>query len=48
MEKNVVLAKEESIPSDQIAEAPYVWNLIALIIAIIFYLFLFQSISSGI
>ena len=48
MEKNMVLAKEEFIPSDRVAEPSYVWDLIALIVAIIFCLFLFQSGSSGI
>jgi ABC-type amino acid transport system permease subunit len=44
MEKDIFLNKEEFIPSDRIAGSSYVLNLIALIIAIIFCLFLFQII----
>jgi hypothetical protein len=44
MEKDIFWDKEEFIPSDQIGESSYVWNLIALIIAIIFLLFLFRII----
>jgi hypothetical protein len=44
MEKYVFSAKEEATPSDQIAEPTYVWNLVALMIAIIFCLFSFQII----
>jgi hypothetical protein len=44
MEKYVFSAEEKSTPPDQIAEPTYVWNLIALIIAIIFCLFSFEII----
>jgi hypothetical protein len=44
MERYVFSAKEEATPSDQIAEPTYVWNLIALIIAIMFCLFSFEII----
>ena len=40
-ERDIFWAKEEFIPSDQIAEPINVLNLIALIIVIIFCLFLF-------
>jgi hypothetical protein len=44
MEKDIFLAGEEFIPSDRITEPLYVWNLIALIIAIIFCFFSFRII----
>jgi hypothetical protein len=44
MEEDIFSAKEEFNPSDQIAEPPYFWNLIALIVTIIFCLFLFRII----
>jgi hypothetical protein len=44
MEKDIFWAKEEFIPYDQIAEPTYIWSLIALVIAIIFCLFLFRAI----
>ena len=44
MEKDIFSAKEEFIPSDRIAEPLYVWNLIALIITIIFCFFSFRII----
>jgi hypothetical protein len=44
MEKYVCSSEKEFIHSDQIAEPTYIWNLIALIIATIFCLFLFQII----
>jgi hypothetical protein len=44
MERYVFSAKEEATPSDQIAEPTYVWNLIAVIIAIMFCLFSFEII----
>jgi hypothetical protein len=44
MGKDIVSAKEEFNLSDQIAEPLYFWNLIALIIGIIFCLFLFRII----
>jgi len=44
MEKYLFSAEKEFIPSDQIAEPTYIWNLIALIIAIIFCFFLFRII----
>jgi len=44
MEKEIFSAKEEFIPPEQIAEPTYIWNLIALIIAIIFCSFLFRVI----
>jgi hypothetical protein len=44
MEKGIFSDKAEFIPSDPIAEASYVLNLIALIITIIFCLFLFRII----
>ena len=48
MEKNMGLAKEEFISSEQITEPVYIWNVIALIIVSIFSLFLLQSSFSGI
>jgi hypothetical protein len=44
MEEYVFSAETESTPSDQVAEPTYIWSLIALMIAIVFYLFLFQII----
>ncbi len=44
MEEDIALAKEEFNLSERITEPLYFWNLIALIIGIIFSLFLFQII----
>ncbi len=41
-EKDVFMDKEDFFLFEQIAESAYVWNLIALIIAMIFCLFLFR------
>ncbi len=44
MEKDMFSYKEEFIPSDQIGESSFLWNFLALIIAIIFCFFLFRII----
>ncbi len=44
MVKDIFLIKQEFVPSDQITEPTYVWNLIALFILIRFCFFLFQAI----
>jgi len=44
MEKDIFSIKQEFIPSGQITEPTYVWNLIALIIVIRFCFFLLQAI----
>jgi hypothetical protein len=44
MEEYVFSAETEPTPSDAVTEPTYIWSLIALMIAIVFYLFLLQII----